>query len=389
MTEPLHVLMISPQFRPMVGGYEHAAERLALELSRRGHEVTVATERRDPAWPREERLEGVRILRLPSSNRRGIQTLIGILALSTYLLFKGRSFDVFHVHQYGWSSSVAIVLGILTRRPVILKLTNTGAQGIGATFKLLPFPALHRLLHRRLSGCIATSQRARDEIVDLGLAPSRVHLISNGLDVEAFQPASPARRDESRAQLEIPADAPLVVIVCRMRPEKDLPGLLDAWAIVRARAPAAHLAIVGDGVDGGNQMAALEEQAARLGLGASLLLPGSSLDPRPWYAAADLYVLSSINEGLSNSLMEALSCGLPVVSTRVSGSEDIVEAADVGVLVPVGDAEALGAALADLLADSDGQKARGARAREYALSHFSLESVADRVEQLYAALTRS
>ncbi|MDP7572521.1 MAG: glycosyltransferase, partial [Myxococcota bacterium] len=86
--------------------------------------------------------------------------------------------------------------------------------------------------------------------------------------------------------------------------------------------------------------------------------------------------------------MEALSCGLPVVSTRVSGSEDIVEAADVGVLVPVGDREALGAALADLLADSAGQKARGARAREYALSHFSLESVADRVEQLYAELRR-
>ncbi|MDE0887228.1 MAG: glycosyltransferase family 4 protein [Myxococcota bacterium] len=389
MAEPLHVLMISPQFRPMMGGYEQAAERLSLELCSRGHRVTVVSERRDPAWPREENLAGVRIRRLLSLARPGLHTLSGICSLLLYLLLRGRRFDVFHVHQYGWASTLAILLGRVLGRPVILKLTNTGDQGIRASLDRLPLAGLHRAIHRHLSGCIATSTRARDEIVDLGLPASRIRLIPNGLDTQTFQPASATTREHARRELGIPADARLAITVCRMRPEKGLPGLLDAWARVHGRVPNARLAIVGDGVDDGAQMANLQNRAARLELGASLALPGASLDPRPWYAAADLYVLSSINEGLSNSLMEALSCGLPVVSTRVSGSEDILEASDVGLLVPVGDAEALAKALTEVLGDSGDRRARGERASAYAEAHFSLVSVADEVEAFYSDVCRS
>jgi glycosyltransferase involved in cell wall biosynthesis len=177
-------------------------------------------------------------------------------------------------------------------------------------------------------------------------------------------------------------DSPLVVTVCQLRPEKNLPELLEAWARVRLSQPRARLAIVGDGTE----MAGLKAQAERLGLGDSLLLPGNSPEPRAWYWAADIFVLSSSFEGLSNSLMEALCCGLAIVSTRVSGSEDIVEAADVGILVPVDDSAALGAALAELLADPDRVRASGLRAADYGAQHFSLESVSASVERLYAAL---
>ncbi|MCS5617774.1 MAG: glycosyltransferase, partial [Pirellulales bacterium] len=172
--------------------------------------------------------------------------------------------------------------------------------------------------------------------------------------------------------------------VCRMRPEKNLPLLLEAWQRVQARMPAARLAIVGDGAG----MAELKARAERLGLGPGVLLPGASSDPRAWYAAADLYLLSSTNEGLSNSLMEALSSGLPMVSTRVSGSEDVVAAADVGLLVPLDDAAALAEAAAELLGAPERALACGMRAREYAEAHFSLASVADQVEALYGSLVR-
>ncbi len=381
MVEPLRVLMVCPQFRPLIGGYEQAAERLGLELSRRGLEVTVVTERRDPSWPAREMLDRMPIRRLYSSNRRRMQTLSGILSLSLYLFFEGWRFDVIHVHQYGWPSSLAILFGMLARRPVVLKLTSTGPQGIRATLGRLPGRTLHLGLHRHLSACIATSRRASEEMVGIGLDASRVHLIPNGLDTEAFAPPSVESRAQARLKLQLD-DSPLVLTVCQMRPEKCLPLLLDAWVRVRRRIPEARLAIVGDG----NEMSKLREQAERLNLDSSLLLPGRSSDPRPWYQAADLYVLSSVNEGLSNSLMEALSSGLPVVSTRVSGSEDIVEAADTGLLVPVNDEAAMGEAIFELLDDPERAKACGIRASEYATSHFRLESVAEKVAKLYSDL---
>ncbi|MCS5635821.1 MAG: glycosyltransferase family 4 protein, partial [Myxococcota bacterium] len=306
MGDALRVLMVCPQFRPLIGGYEQAAERLGIELVGRGHRVTVVTERRDPAWPPSENFQGLEIRRLASWQRPRLQTLSGILFLAIYLLSHARRFDVIHVHQYGWPSTLAILLGRMLGRPVVLKLTNTGPQGIRALLDLLPGTAFHARQHRRLSACIATSGRARQEIMELGLAADRVHLIPNGLDTGAFVPASGPARSDARRALGL-GDEPLALTVCRMRPEKNLPLLLEAWQRVQPRLPAARLAIVGDGAG----MAELKALAERLGLGPGVLLPGASSDPRTWYAAADLYLLSSTNEGLSNSLMEALSCGLP------------------------------------------------------------------------------
>jgi glycosyltransferase involved in cell wall biosynthesis len=384
MADPLHVLMVCPQFRPLVGGYEQAAERLGVELIARGHRVTVVTERRDPAWPPSENFQGLEIRRLASWNRPRLQTLSGILFLAIYLLSHARRFDVIHVHQYGWPSTLTILLGRMLGRPVVLKLTNTGPQGIRALLGLLPGTAFHARQHRRLSACIATSERAREEIMELGLAADRVHLIPNGLDTGAFAPVSERARSDARRELGL-GDEPLALTVCRMRPEKNLPLLLEAWQRVQTRLPAARLAIVGDGPG----MADLKARAEHLGLGAGLLLPGASSDPRPWYAAADLYLLSSTNEGLSNSLMEALSSGLPMVSTRVSGSEDVVAAADVGLLVPLDDAQALAEAAAEMLGAPERARACGMRARAYAEAHFSLVSVADQIEALYGSLVRA
>jgi len=376
--------MLCPQFRPLLGGYEQAAERLSHELAARGHEVEVVTERRQRDWPRFECFGAVRVRRLWCARRRGMHSLTSITTLALFLLRRGRRYDVFHVHQYGWYSTIAILLGRLLRVPVVLKLTSTGPQGIRVALGLLPAPPIHMRLHRHLSACIATSRRGAKEIEALGLAPSRIHLITNGLDTERFRPASPDERSDARRALGLD-DRVLAITVSRISAEKDPGTLLEAWSRLDPQANGLHLAMLGDGPE----LAAVESEIEERGLGASVSTPGSKSNPLPWYHAADLFLLTSKNEGLSNALMEASSCGLPVISTHVSGSEDMLGDVDAGRLVEIGNATELARALAELSRDPALRDSCGAQARRYAEGHYAMPAVGDAVERLYRDLTET
>lgn len=382
----LRILMVCPQFSPMLGGYEQAAERLSHELSRRGHQVSVVTERRLKTWPKREQMGQLDVRRLWCSTRRGMHSTSSIVSFVLFLAAHGRSFDVIHVHQYGWYSSIAIAFGLVSRRPVVLKLTGTGPLGIVAVLSRMPFSRLHVGLHRRLPACNVTSERARAEALTLGVPDSHVHVIPNGLDTCRFRPPSREERAAARRQLGL-GEGFLALTVCRLRPEKDLVLLLDAWRRVLASGGdigIATLAIVG----GGHLFDSLRQHAAERGVDSSTRMPGDTPDPLPWYHAADLYIVSSKNEGLSNSLMEAVASGLAFVSTRVSGSEDILADADAGEGVPVGDADALAAAVERLARNPERRTSCGLRGRAYAERNYSLQSVASRIEALYYRLCR-
>lgn len=372
--------MLCPQFRPLVGGYERAAERLSLALAARGHHVEVVTERRDRAWPALERLDGAVVRRLPMLHRPGLHTVSSLLSFAAFLLLRGRSFDVIHVHQYGWLAALCVALRPLLRRPVVLKLTATGLDAIGHTLEASRASWLALALHRRVDACIATSERGVGDALALGLPAARIHRIPNGLDTARYKPLAAEERARLRAQLGV-GGGPVVLYVGRLSPEKNPRLLLDAF-VRAARGEGALLVFGGDGP----QLRELEACARASPLAGQVRVLGRLEDPLPWYQAADLFVLPSHWEGLSNSLLEGLACGLPVVSTRVSGSEDVFESRDVGELVPVGDPEAMAVALGRLLADPERRRMCGAAAREVALERFSLVRVAEQTEALYGAL---
>jgi glycosyltransferase involved in cell wall biosynthesis len=214
---PLSVLMISPQFRPLYGGYERAAERLSRALVEAGLRVEVVTERRDPAWPASEVCDGFRIRRVWTVYRRHLHALTSLIGFGGYLLRHGRRFDIWHVHQYGFQAALAVVLGRLLRRPVVLKLTNSAAMGIEkalltdarTTARLLAF------LHRRVSACVAITDETRDEATRFGIPINRIHLVPNGLPADEFRPASAAERAEARQRLALDCET-LVLSVARL-----------------------------------------------------------------------------------------------------------------------------------------------------------------------------
>lgn len=380
--EPLSVLMMAPQYRPLVGGYERAAERLSAALAGRGHHVTVITDRTNPSWARRELHQGVAIRRLRCVFRPRLHMPTSLVSLALFLLLNGRRFDVWHVHQYGFHAAVAVALGLVLRRPVVLKLTSSGQQGIAQAMDDHPLTRIVAPVLKRASGIIALTSETANEALAIGMAPSRIHELGNGVDTDEFRPVGEAGRARQKQALGIPARH-AVLYVGRLSPEKNVEGLLHAWATARPSISAEWtLVLVGDGPD----RPQLERQIQDAGLADAVMIAGQQPNVEKWMAAADIYVSSSLWEGLSNTLLEGMACGLPVVVTRVSGVKDLVEKRAAGLVVDVGDNGALAAALVRLAQDPDLRRSLGRTARRSVEQTYSLQAVADRHETLYRRL---
>ncbi len=201
-------------------------------------------------------------------------------------------------------------------------------------------PILRQVLDRA-AAVLAVSPNLAQEATAQGARPEKVFIVPNGVDQALFAPQD---QQEARQRLGLPVDGPLALYLGRLAPGKGLEMCLEALAAL----PQARLLVVGDGP----LRPGLEAQAQRLRLGPRLIWAGGQPHPNiPLYlAAADLLVLPSLSEGEPNVILEALSCGRPVVASRVGNIAGMVEHGREGLLFPAGDqalfVEYLGQALA-------------------------------------------
>jgi len=378
----LNILMLCPQYRPLVGGYERAAERLSIALVARGHRVTVIAERRDSTWPTRENKDGVRIERLWCWYRPHLHMATSLLTFAVFLLTRGREFQVWHVHQYGLHAALAVALGKLLQRPMVLKSTSSKDQGIYRAIQDLPFAGIVAGRLRKVDALICTSRETRTEALAFGVPESRVHIIGNGVDTQVFKPQSDAQRARLRRGLGIVASW-VVVFVGRLAEEKNPDGLLRAWQMALPHLPEGwRLVLVGDGPLHERLAASVEAE----GIISSVSLAGHRSNVEAWMVAADVFVLTSRNEGLANTMLEAMATGLPGISTRVSGATELLEDTGAGTLVDIGDMERFAKALCDLAADPEQRKRMGRAARSVIEDRYSIDYIAGRHESLYRDL---
>lgn len=382
MVLKLCILMISPQFRPIVGGYERAAERLSAELVRLGHEVTVISERRDRSWPAREQQDGVMVRRLRCIYRPHFHQVTSLAAFALFLFTQGWRFNVWHIHQYGSHAVLAVVLGKLLHRPVVLKLTSSKDQGIQQVSVDMPLAGPARAWLQEIDAVVATTRETRAEAQAFGIQDDRVYVVGNGVDTQIFHPRSDNERLGIRRQLRVDADG-IVVFVGRLSKEKNPDGLLRAWQMALPNLPAGwKLVLVGDGPMRGELEALVDEERIR----DTVLFTGMQTNVEYWLGAADVYVLASHREGLSNTLLEAMASGLPVVSTRVSGVRETVEEVGAGLVVDVGQKDQLANALIQLANDSSLRSQMGCAGRTVILKTYSINHVAVLHERLYEKL---
>lgn len=375
--------MIAPQYHPIVGGYERAAERLSSGLVARNWHVTVVTDRRNPAWPAREMRDGVEVRRLWCIWRPRVHLLTALSGLAVFLLGRGRSFQVWHAHDFSPHAKLAILIGRIVGRPVVLKLTTSGGQGVLArTSGAGPRARFARRLLRRISAVVALTEETRQEAVQAGVPAERVHILGNGVDAVTYQPRSPEERSTLKAGRGL-AGRRAFIAVGRLVADKNIEGLLEAWAAARSSIePDWVLVVVGEG----ERRDSLAAKAVALGVSDTVRFVGGQKDVHLWLGACDAYVSSSNREGLSNTLLEAMASGLPSVATRVSGVPQLIDAEDAGIGVDIGDLSGLAAAIVRLASDAATRLRQGGRARAVIESGYTISRVAELHERLYRRL---
>lgn len=278
------------------------------------------------------------------------------------------------VHTHGWGT---LVEGYLAARLAGVPIIVHGEHG---TIRTRPLAVkVQRSIWSRIDRVLSVSSGLSARMAaEIGFALSDIQTIRNGVDLSRF---SPRDRTHARRAIGLPDQGFLVGTVGRLVPVKDHSTFLRALAVVRARGVACDAVLVGEGP----LASRLREECDRLGLDNVRLL-GHREDVPVVLAALDLFVLSSISEGLSNTILEAMATGLPVVATRVGGAEEIVVHGRTGLLVPPSDPEALAAALTWMAAAPAERAEMGRRGRERAVCEFRLERMVREYEELYTAL---
>ena len=237
---------------------------------------------------------------------------------------------------------------------------------------------VERMLARRTTALVAVGERVRDELLAAGVARrDRFTVIPPGV---ALPPV--VDRAEARIALGLSSDGPVVLFVGRLTAVKRLDRLLEAFAEVRDRVPDAVLVVAGEGdlTD--------EVRSVAASLGDAVRLVGWQSDVARLYASADLVVISSDNEGMPVTLLEAAMAGVPGVTTDVGSAAEVVEHGVTGLVVPP-DADALSAALVELLLDAERRSVMGRAAAERAAERFGSARLVTDHAVLYRRLMES
>ena len=250
-------------------------------------------------------------------------------------------------------------------------------------------PALLRRLHAPLVTRYVTVSKDLERylISRVGIRPERITQIYNGVDTDRFAPASRPERDRLPAWLRS-EDGVVVGLVGRLHPVKDYGGMLRALASLSERRPelgrSVRLAFFGSGPS----LEELQRLASELGVESRVWFAGAVEDVPGALRSVDVFALTSLNEGISNTILEAMATGLPVLATAVGGNVELVVPGLTGLLVPPGDVDSLADALATYVADPELRRRHGAAGRARAVEEFSLSAMVARYLDLYDATLR-
>ena len=358
------------------GGAEALTVTFAEAVDRKQHQLIVACLSGANGVNAQRLVDhGVPVIDLRARNLRDVAAFRRLLAV-----IREHRIELIHAHLT-YSSIWSAIASRLTKVPAIASLHVSP----NAT-RTLKDSALHRvatdlrdrlmraILNRWSRIVVMVSGALRDDYLARGLAPQKVRVVHNGIELDRFR----RPREESRARLErelgIPAGPPIIATVAVLRPQKGIEVLLEAARSVRD----AYFVIIGDGP----LRAEWTKLAGTLGVADRVRWAGFRGDVDALLAGCDLFVHPSLDDAFPTVLLEAMAAGLPIVASRVGGIPEIVNPGVTGELVPPNDPAALAAAINALLGNDDTMRLMRTAAESNA-SRFSTAAWIDRLTAVY------
>ncbi|KPJ63439.1 MAG: hypothetical protein AMS15_00345 [Planctomycetes bacterium DG_23] len=378
----MRLLLINYEYPPIGGGAANATEYLLREFSRLGREelregieVDLVTSSVGKHLKKEEIFPGIWYHGLPVGKRhlhfwRQSEVLRFLLRGYRYVksLLAAKRFSLCHAF-FGIPGGL-IAYSVRSSVPYILSLRGSDVPGFNVRFRLI-YPALAPILRpvwKEARRVIANSQGLKE--LALKTNPTQpIQIIPNGVDTEEFHPAETPGRD-----------GPIFLTVSRLIQRKGLDLVIRGFAQIAPHLPKSKLIMVGEG----NLREELEELAFSLNLAGRTdfrgYVPHSEM-PKV-YRSADIFVLASRNEGMSNAILEAMASGLPIITTATGGIKELIR--DNGIVVPQEDVGTLVRAMGELAGDKEKRVSLGKRSRERA-QEFSWSRVARAYIEIYQA----
>ncbi len=272
--------------------------------------------------------------------------------------------SLMHAHQYTPFFYASFSRGVRSTPPILF--TEHGRHY--PDYRRPKRVIANKFLMRQNDRVVAVANWIKQALIDNeGIAAERIEVLHNGIDPDQFRfDATGSIRAEVRGELGIAPDQLTVIQVARFHPVKDHATALAAFAEVGRTLPGALLLLVGEG----SERSKIEEQAVGLGVRDAVRFLGVRQDVSRLMAASDVFVLSSLSEGVSVTLLEAMGCALPIAATDVGGNSEVVADGQTGLLSPRSDPHKLAANLLRLLRDPDLRRNMGQSGRQRLLERF-------------------
>jgi glycosyltransferase involved in cell wall biosynthesis len=372
-----------------MGGPALHVSYLSAGLRDRGYETilvagSVGQGEQSMAYVAEEL--GVPVVTIPHLHREisPVRDLLATVRLARIIRAERPAILHTHTAKAGAVGRVAAFLAGRRRPPIIVHTFHGHVlRGYFGRFWTGVFRLLERWLARITDALVAVSPEVRDELVAFGVAPaSKFRVIRLGIELDERLDRDGAARAETRRVMGIGDERFVVGWIGRMTAVKRTDIVLRSFRRLKDEGVDAVLCMVGDGPD----RRSVEDLAGELGVMRDSLFPGYQEDVGPFFAAFDVFVLPSGNEGTPVTAIEALASGCPVVATRVGGVPDVVTDGEDGFLVEPGDVEELAARLAQLANDPDLRGRMGAAGRERMRSRYAVDRLIDDIDRLYRDL---
>lgn len=391
-------------FYPMIGGCETHGRQLVEGFVEKGAEAFVLTRRVLPELKKNESLGNIHVYRIaPVGESHSIRRWIMIFPCFVTLIKMRSRYDIIFVYGFRTLGIPAVIVSKLFGKKCILRAANSGEMN-GKVFidGLKKFNLslssssvrfllwLRNSLFKKAHVFVSISSEIKTELINNGVNPDKIKYIPNGVDTTRFYPLNECEKIETRKKLDIPLEKTVAIFVGRLVYWKGLPILVKVWKEIVSKHPNTLLLIVGPGVRG---LDSCEDEVKAFvhdnNLMHNVRFTSGVNNVQEYLQACDIFILPSVNEGFSNSLVEAMASGLPVIAYYKDAAIDVIQNWKNGVTVSVGSFSDLYEAIDSLINNKALAISIGKAAFETVRENYSKEKIIDIYIGLFIKMQKS